>query len=276
MIKKLNIALITIFALMFGLKTVIDFAKERKNAAVPAKPIEIEGSKIPINVYYDDWTPFTCRDYLSGHLGCILDEIRVIFPYANFIEMDKEGESDPWTIHKLETDPLAVMVTSGDVDADFARFPMAPTPTAYYEIRLLTLRSNPWRYTGPESLTKLRIATESSYLDNSMMIDLQKRGILKVYPSERLLNLQVVKEGEADAVAQGFSSDRQSLGEETMLYFDEECRVSDVIGKVELHLRTSKLSTEASNAIIHDYEEGMKRIEASGARRRIFEYYFNR
>ena len=276
MIKKINIALVTVFALMFGLKTVIDFAKERRNTVAPAKPIEVEGSQIPINVYYDDWAPFTCRDYLSGHLGCILDEIRVIFPKANFIEMDEEGESDPWTIKKLETDPLAVMVTSGDVDADFAAFPMAKTPTAYYEIRLLTLRSNPWRYTGPESLEKLRIATESSYLDNSLMLDLEKRGIVKVYPSERLLNLQIVKDGEADAVAQGFSTDRNALGEETMLYFDEECRVSDPIGKVELHLRTSKLSTEASNAIIHDYEEGMKRIEASGARRRAFEYYFNR
>lgn len=284
MIKKINIALAVAFAVLLALKGVKSLMPERGKAAASAAKTEVrKGGDAPaVNVYYSNWTYFAQEDRISNRNGVCLDTLKAIFPNAVFknLHMAKMAEY----VSILANDPAAVLCTFGD-HPDLKGFPMAPTPIAYSKIVLYTLRSNPWRYTGPESLEKLKIATTRDFLDFAFIRDLYERlgedsARLKVYPTStteaELEN--AVESGEADAfVATGvkmhnaLSADAAQQRSSTSRL--KRFRFSSEIASDHVYLHTSSVDPEMSKRIIDAYEAGMKRIEANGERRRLFAYY---
>lgn len=282
MIKKINVALAIAFAVLIAVKVVKSLMPER-GASAASETVSVRADDTPaVNVYYANWTYFAQEDRISNRNGVCLDTIRAIFPKARFNHLHPGELRDFVAI--VQKDPSAVICTFGE-HPDLKGMPAAPTPLAYSSIVLYTLRSNPWSYTGPESLEKIRIATSREYLDFGVLRDLSDgsggdSSRLKVYPAsttEAELE-KVVESGEADAfVATGInlhnalSADAAQQRSSTSRL--KRFRFSSVIGRSDILLHTSPLDPELSKRIIDTYEAGIRRIDASGERRRIFEYY---
>ena len=284
MIKKFNIALAIAFAVLIAFKAVKSIMPERGgNAAVAAKTAGGREDETPaINVYYDNWTYFAQEDRISNRNGICLDTLRAIFPKAQFHRVN--GENIFSYAKKLQEDPSGVLCTFG-THPDLKDFAVAPTPIASSKIVLYTLRSNPWRYTGPKSLENIKIATARDFLDSKLLRDLYERygedsPRLKVLPvSVTAAELEkTVESGAADAfVATGvklnnaLSADaaqqRSSTSRLKRFRFSGEVSRSDVLFIV------SSLDPDLSKRIVDAYETGLRRIDKSGQRRRIFEYY---
>ena len=284
MIKKFNVALAVAFAVLILFKVVKTLMPERGgNAAVAAK-VETakEDETQAINVYYDNWSYYAQEDRISNRNGICLDTLRAIFPKAKFCRVNCEDVSSFGA--KLREDPSGVLCTFGN-HPDLKDFPAAPTPIGQSKIVLYTLRSNPWRYTGPESLEKVKIAAARDFLDFKALRDLYERfgedsARLKVLPvSASAADFEkVVESGAADAfVATGvklnnaLSADAAQQRSSTSRL--KRFRFSGEIASDDILLRVSSTDPDLSKKIIDAYEAGMKRISASGERRRIFEYY---
>ena len=284
MIKKFNIALAIAFAVLIAFKAVKTLMPERAKAdPAAAQSAASSADESPaINVYYDNWTYYAQEDRISNRNGICLDILRAIFPKVRFCRVS--GEDISVFAEKLREDPSGVLCTFGN-HPDLKDFKAAPTPLAQSKIVLYTLRSNPWRYAGPESLEKIKIATVRDFLDFKLLRELYERGgadsqRLKVLPaSASAADLEkTVESGEADAfVATGvkmnnaLSADaaqqRSSTSRLTRFRYSGEVAHDNVL------LLVSPLDPALSKRIVDAYEAGMKRIEANGQRRRIFEYY---
>lgn len=285
MIKKINIALAIAFAVLIAVKAAKSLMPERVKAASVADDSAADDAApaVPaVNVYYSNWTYFAQEDHISNRNGVCLDTIKAIFPDATFKCLHTANMSQ--FVSVLTNDSAAVLCTFGE-HPDLKEFSAAPTPIAYSTIVLYTLRTNPWNYTGPESLEKVKIATTRDFLDFKILRDLYERHgedspRLKVFPaSVSAAELEkAVEAGEADAfVATGvklnnaLSADaaqqRSSTSRLKRFRFSGEVARSDVLFVV------SSLDPDLSKRIIDAYETGMRRIDKSGQRRRIFEYY---
>lgn len=280
MIKKLNIVLAVVFVLLFGLKGLkeIKVARERNAAAAPA-PVRVErpGAAFAPNVYYEHWSYFAAEDPISNRNGILLDTIRAIFPKARF-KMLPGGAED--FARKLREEPNAIVVGFGDHPA-FAGCRAAATPMAWGKIILMTLRSNPWRYEGEESLDRVRIVTNPVYLDYAVLRERHEKlgddsPLLRVAPpgTTQMEMAAMVEAGEADAFVAGGDSGNKGVAVDTMsMRLLQRFRKSDEIGRGDALLYVSTLDPEFEKGVLDAYEKGMRRIEASGERRRIFEYY---
>lgn len=285
MIKKINIALAIAFAVLIAVKAAKSLMPERVKAASVAADSAAKDSAPAapaVNVYYSNWTYFAQEDQISNRNGVCLDTIKAIFPDATFKCLHTANMSQ--FVSVLTNDSAAVLCTFGE-HPDLKEFSAAPTPIAYSTIVLYTLRTNPWNYKGPESLEKVKIATTRDFLDFKLLRDLYERygedsPRLKVFPaSVSAAELEkAVEAGEADAfVATGvklnnaLSADaaqqRSSTSRLKRFRFSGEVARSDVLFVV------SSLDPDLSKRIIDAYETGMRRIDKSGQRRRIFEYY---
>ena len=284
MIKKFNIALAIAFAVLIAFKAVKALMPERGgSAAVAAKAAAAaEVESLAINVYYDNWTYFAQEDRISNRNGICLDTLRAIFPKARFHRVNVEDVSS--FAEKLREDPSGVLCTFGN-HPDLKDFPAAPTPIGQSKIVLYTLRSNPWRYTGPESLEKVKIAAARDFLDFKVLRDLYERfgedsPRLKVLPANTAAAEfeKIVETGEADAfVATGvklnnaLSADAAQQRSSTSRL--KRFRFSAEIARDDVLLRVSSADPDISKRIVDAYEKGIRRIDANGQRRRIFEYY---
>lgn len=280
MIKKINIALAIAFALLFALKGLkeIKTARERNPAAgAAAAAAQPAGSKLAPNVYYGHWSYFAAKDPISNRNGILLDTLRAIFPDARFTELHGGPEA---FAEKLRTDPHAVVAGFGRHPA-FDGCRVAATPMAYGTLILMTLRSNPWRYEGEESLDKLRIVSDPVYLDYGVLRKrLERLGegspLFRVASPgmSKMEQAAMVEAGEADAFVASGDIGNKGVAIDTMsIRILQHFRKSAEIGRDDTLLYVSALDGDYARDVLDAYEEGMRRIERSGERRRIFEYY---
>lgn len=282
MIKKLNIVLAILFAAMLGLKGLKEIKASRERdaaaatAAAPAGAERAETTLAP-NVYHVRWAYFAAEDPMSNRNGVLLDTIRAIFPNATFKVVKGEVED---IARKLREDPHGVVVGFGP-HPEFAGFRSAPTPMAYSKVILMTLRSNPWRYEGKKSLDKLRILVDSDFLDYPVIRErFDKLGgdspKFRVVPLDMsaLEQAALVEAGEADAFVASGDAGVNGVAVDTMsMRILQHFRKSDEIGRGDALLYVSTLDEKFAQDVLDAYEAGMRRIESSGERARIFDYY---
>lgn len=280
MIKKINIFLAVVFALLFGLKGLKEIrnAREREAAAeAVSSEEERAGSELAPNVYYVHWAYFAAEDPISNRNGVLLDTIRAIFPKARFMAFD--GSPGDFAA-KLREDPRAVVAGFG-VHPAFEGCRAAATPMGYGTCILMTLRSNPWRYEGEESLDQLRIVTHPAYLDYSALRKRHERlgddsPLFRVVPPEtsKMEQAAMVESGEADAFVASGDAGNKGVAIDTMsIRILQHFRKSAEISRDDILLYVSTLDEQFARDVLDAYEEGMRRIDASGERSRIFEYY---
>ena len=282
MIKKINIIMVVALVALLGLKGLKEAKAARSRRIASAANVPSETRQIPAipppHVYYDYWMYFSSEDPISNRNGILLDTIRAIFPGATF-SLLRGGPVQ--SVQKLREDPHAVVVGYGHHPA-LEGCRAAQTPLGYGKFILMTLRSNPWRYTGPDSLDKLRIVMLSDCLDYKELRERHERlgpdsPLLRVFP-ETLSPMELaamVEEGKADAFVTG--GDHGNGGgvalEATSVRILQRFRKSPEIGRGDILLYVSSLDKGYSDRVIEAYEAGIRRIDASGERRRIFDYY---
>ena len=278
MIKKLNILLAVVFAAMLAMKGAksLKAARLRRADAGADVVAEVDAvSRLAPNFYYGFFVFYTLENPISNSNGVLLDMARAIFPDAKFIKLD--DDEMPSFIEKLSNDERAVVLGYGDHPA-FKDALRAPTPMAKCPIVLMTQRSNPWRYTGLDSLTGISIVAEDGYLDYKIvrdLIEMTKRGEanLRIVPQAKLR--EMVFNGEVDAfiTADVPGHDAVMSGDIASMRFMHGFRKSKNIAYSDYLFFVSSKNPEFARRLIDDYEAGMRRIEASGQLRRIREYY---
>lgn len=280
MIKKINIVLAILFVALFGLKGLkeIKADRERKTAAnpAPAKAAKAQTELAP-TVYYVHWTYFAAEDPISNRNGVLLDTLRAIFPKARFVLFDGSAED---FAAKLREDPHALVAGFGAHPA-LAGCRAAKTPMAYGTCILMTLRTNPWRYEGEKSLDKLRIVLNPEYLDYKVLRDRHEKlgddsPLFRVLPSDvsKTEQAAMVEAGEADAFVVSGDAGNKGVAIDTMsIRILQRFRKSAEIGRDDVLLYVSTLDEKFAQDVLDAYEAGLRRIEANGERRRIFEYY---
>ena len=280
MIKKVNIILAAALVVVLGLKGLkeIKVARERR-ASTPEASVQVGGAEslLAPNVYYPHWAYFSVADPLSNRNGVLLDTVHAIFPNARCIML--RGDPEMFA-KKLREDPRAVVVGFG-VHPAFKDCLAAETPMAYGKVILMTLRSNPWRYEGESSLDKVRIVMNSTFLDYKVLRERHERlgsdsPLLRVFPSSTSQTelAAMVEAGKADAFVVGGEKGGEGVVADTMsVSILQHFRKSGEICRGNALLYVSKLDEGFSKDVLEAYEAGMRRIDASGERRRIFEYY---
>jgi len=273
MIKKINIALVVVFILMMLLKMLSSGRKEAESTLLET-PVEIASedvSQLAPRVYFSWWPPFCKIDPISKHNGFILDQMRAIFPNAEFVEVPDTCSLED-VLQQFRQDPRGVVCTMGDSIA-LNEFSKAPTSFAWFVLRVLTPRSSPWKYTGPDSLKRLRLCGESALMDSHLVQQLIKdRGIKFVFMKFSEV-MPAFERGEIDGVLEAGSSDWADSAYDMSSFEYEKIRYSPPLEKVQLVFRASNCDTNFAAEVIRDYEAGFKRIKESGIRRRICEYY---
>ena len=280
MIRKVNIILAVAFAAVLGLKGIKEIKAARNNrASAPDAPALAGGeeSLLAPHVYYVHWTYFAVEDPLSNRNGILLDTIRAIFPKAKYTLL--RGEPSEF-VKKLREDPHAVVVGFGG-HPDFNGCRAAATPMAFSKVILMTLRSNPWRYEGDASLDKVRIVMNSTFLDYKVLRERHERlgsdsPMLRVFPpsTSQAELAAMVESGKADAFAVGGDRGREGFAVDTMsVRILQHFRKSAEIGRGDVLFYVSTLDEGFAKSVLDAYESGMRRIDASGERRRIFDYY---
>ena len=282
MIKKINIIMVVAFVALLGLKGLKEAkaARSRRGTTTANVPVETRQAPEvpPPHVYYVHWMYFASEDPISNRNGILLDTVRAIFPGATFSQLRGGPEQ---SVQKLREDPHAVVVGYGRHPA-FEGCRAAQTPLGYGKFILMTLRSNPWRYTGPDSLDKLRIVMLSECLDYKELRERHERlgpdsPLLRVFPQTMtpMELAAMVEEGRADAFVTGGDHGNASgiALEATSVRILQRFRKSPEIGRGNVLLYVSSVDKDYSDRLIAAYEAGIRRIDASGERRRIFDYY---
>lgn len=283
MIRKINITLAVAFVVLFAVKGLKSLSSSRPAARAEAvgETSAVGGaSSLAPRVYYFNWTNFAVENKLANRSGVLLDTMRTIFPKATFVHL--RGDVTAFA-KALRDDPCAVVVGYGHHPALEGVGVVSEIPLAYSRLALMTMRSNPWRYKGPKSLAGLRIVTDDDFLDFPLVQRLLKEwdagksdGVpaIKVVPDSRSREelAKIVEKGEAD----GFfaTCDRaERLPEQMSATILQRFRMSDEIDRGGVLVRVSNLDQEFAKALIAEYEAGMRKIDANGVRRRIFDYY---
>ena len=281
MIKKVNILLAVLFAVMLALKGLKSLSQ---SGGAPAAPQEAEEersgdvSELAPHVYYAYWAGYTLVNPISNRNGVLLDMVRAVFPNAVF-KFVNGNVSD--VVEKLREDSRAVVVGFGAHEA-LAEFPVAPTPLMQCPLVLMTLRTNPWYYDGFSSLTNLKIVANDAFRDYSVMRTLKEltdRGEakLRVVTNElaKVELAELVMKGEADAMVIADLQNVEGAHKDglTAMRFIQNFRKSSVVASEGTLLYVSGLDADFAKRVIDDFESGIRRIDASGELRRICEYY---
>ena len=281
MIKKINTLLVVAFAAMLALKGVK--ALKSNNAAKPQTREAVSSekqnvSRLSPHICYGYWAGYSVENPISNRNGVLLDTMRAIFPNATF----RNVHGDVKEFAKiLREDPKAVVVGFGE-HPDLQDIQRAPTPLMQCPLVLMTLRTNPWHYKGPSSLDSLRIVANEAFLDYKVIRDLREshandtnslRLVSTSVPKVELA--EMVERGECDAfVMAGRKNEHGELMDGfTSMHLIRDFRKSDEIGSDGTFLYVSALDADLAKRTIDEYEAGLRRIDANGERRRIFEYY---
>ena len=274
MIKKINIALVSVFAMILlasALRGVLS-GEKRKNPEARVESRSAASNAPKVNVYYVRWAKYAMKNKITCRNGVLLDIMRAIFPGAGAQHIVGEAKK---FVEKMAEDPSAVVVGFGD-HPDFAGCRRAPTPLAMAPLVVRTLRSNPWRYEGQESLDKLRLIVRSSLLDYSVIRERLKNGSDKTLVVESGMTIgemmDLIESGKADgfvATGESGTGEMEMTAAQILLRF----RTSEPISNDPVYLYVSSADPAFADAVIDAYEKGMRRIAASGELDRIFEYY---
>lgn len=269
MIKKLNIALVLVFGLMMLGKLL------RQDSTANSLPEELfqnsavaeERSELSPRVYYV-WSPPFCKiDPLSKHNGFVLDQLRAIFPRAEFVEC---GDLDQQTVGRLRTDPRAVACLLAD-SVLLTEFPQAVGSPAWIDLHVLTPRAKPWKYRGPESLKGLRLSATKTLVSSRIVQKLAKeRGFVLTIMTD---NYEPNEKNGLDGHLEAVSSDWSFASVNTYSFDYENYRRSPPIGRLTMGFFANNIDTNFAAAVIRDFDAGFKRLRESGERQRICEYY---
>ena len=281
MIKKVNFLLIATFAAMLALKgvKVLKSNNEAKSQARKATSSERQNvSKLSPHICYGYWAGYSVENPISNRNGVLLDTMRAIFPNATFRNV--HGNVNEFA-KILREDPKAVVVGFGE-HPELQGIQRAPTALMQCPLVLMTLRTNPWHYKGPSSLDSLRIIANEAFLDYKVIRDLRERHANDTN-SLRLVSVSVskvelaemVEKGEGDAFVMAKSKDDNGLLRDgfASMHLVRNFRSSDEIGSDGTFLYVSGLDADLAKRTIDEFEAGLRRIDANGERRRIFEYY---
>ena len=281
MIKKVNVLLVVAFAAMLALKGMKalksnNAARRQARKDVPSERQNV--SQLAPYICYGYWSGYSVENPISNRNGVLLDTMRAIFPNATF--RNTHGNVKEFA-KILRENPNAVVVGFGE-HPDLQGIPKAPTPLMHCPLVLMTLRTNPWHYKDPSSLDSLRIVATEALLDYKIIRDLYARHgngtkFLRIVPSSvtKIELAEMVEKGECDAfVMAGRKNEQGGLKDSfTSMHLIRDFRKSDEIGRDGTFLFVSGVDADLSKRMIDAYETGIRRIDASGERRRIFEYY---
>ncbi len=280
MIRKINILLAVVFAVMFAIKSLKSLKDSRavRSAPPPAVAQADAASTLSPNVYYIYWAGYSQLNPITNRNGVLLDIVRAVFPNATLM---RECETVDEVVERLRSDDRAVLVGLGAHDA-LKEFPVAPTPLMYTPLVLLTLRTNPWRYTDYSSLTNLKIIADCAYLDCAVLRQLQadtaKGGaFLRTFPSTvtKVQLAEMVLRGEADGFAMSYLPNSEGTMKDGMnaVRIIQNFRKSPPISSDGTLFYVSGKDPAFAEACIADFEKGIRRIDKTGELRRIYEYY---
>ena len=281
MIKKVNFLLITVFAAMLALKGVKVFKsnKETKSQVIKTTSSERQNvSQLSPHICYGYWAGYSVENPISNRNGVLLDTMRAIFPNATFRNV--HGNVKEFA-KILREDPQAVVVGFGE-HPDLQSIKRAPTALMQCPLVVMTLRTNPWHYKGPSSLDSLRIVANEAFLDYKVIRDLRERhandtNFLRLVSASvsKVELAEMVEKGDCDAFVMAKSKDDNGLLMDgfASMHLVRNFRSSDEIGSDGTFLYVSGLDADLAKRTIDEYETGLRRIDANGERRRIFEYY---
>lgn len=273
MIKKINIFLLVVFAALFALKFVreaADSSAKAPVASVSAGPVE---RGLDVTVYSDVIPPYTAPDVIARHNGLFIDLLASIFPRLKISYPDEESRTN-WWHRALTTDPRAVALAS-PVDPLFADYPKTRSPLGSMELHLLTPRKSPRRYRPGDSFRGWRLAIDVTGGADAFVNRLVDGGVLTrldTLPKESTFEDFLRANAYDGLLVPLFVTDVIRF-EDLSTGLSEDFRRSDVVTRVPCHLAVSKLDPAFVERFLREFEEGLRRIEASGERRRILEYY---
>lgn len=274
MIKKVNIALVIVGVVLFGIKllTMISIP-QRSNTVAPVAEESNAVSDLTPTVYYFRLPGYAAEDRITHRNGYFNDLLRAIFPRANLVEVMSD---DDLPTEKFLSDPRAVAVYESSYASNIVGCASSQSPLGSCELCLWSLRKSEWVYDGTtNALAGVRVGVRRD-LNSAQVVSLLKaRGLdkskLKVY-AENADIVEVLRKGEADVFLGLFVSHHQFFEIESSKVLTS-CRNTPPIGRIGMHLLSSGADPEFTAALFREYEVGLKRIEASGERRRIAEYY---
>ena len=281
MIKKINVVLAVAFAVLLafkGLKSLRDSRAKEPAARQESVAERPEVSQLAPRVYYGYWAGYTLENPISNRNGVLLDIVRAVFPNATYHQI--KGDVGEF-VKVLRDDAHAVVVGFGEHPA-LKEFPRAATPLMHCPLVLMTLRTNPWRYKDASSLDGLRIVATEALLDYKVLRDLRDgegkvSAKLRLMPStvSKVELAELVVKGEADAFVMGDlknaeGADRDGL---TSVRILQNFRRSRPIANDGTLFYASGKDAAFAKQLIDAFENGIRRIEENGMRRRIFEYY---
>lgn len=275
MIKKLNFALVIVFAALVGVKMMSTSGGNPKPraAAAAASAQQDEISALEPNVYLVHFPGYAEENRISNRNGYFADLVKAIFPRAKFTWFVSSDEMSAANVLK---DPSAVLLFERNLNDSLSQCKVSESPLGWSRLCLMSSRKSGWVYDGTtNALKNVRVGCVES-MNSPQFVDLLKaKGLasenLKIYPD----NADFVTELEGkkiDAYLSIFSGRRQfTMSWEAWTL--ASCRSSDPLSKIYIHLLSTNLDAAFTEALLRDYEAGLKRIEASGERRRIAEYY---
>ena len=283
MIRKINIALAVAFVILFafkGLKSLSSSRADARSRDDGEASASDNASTLAPRVYYFNWTSFSVRNKLADRNGILLGSMQVIFPKATFVHL-RGGVQD--FAKALRDDPAAVVVGYGRHPALDGVGAVSELPIAYSRLAVMTPRSNPWRYKGPESLAGLRIVSNDDFLDFPLvqrLLKAQESGSTNGIPSIKVVSdirsreelAKIVEAGEADAFF-ATCDNAMSMPELVSSTILQRFRMSDEIDRGHILFYVSNRDPEFAKAILAEYEEGLRRMDSNGVRRRMFAYY---
>ena len=283
MIRKINITLAVAFVILFAFKGLKSLSSSRADARARddgESSATGNASTLAPRIYYFNWTSFSVRNKLADRNGVLIGSMQVIFPNATFVHL-RGGVKEFAKV--LREDPAAVVVGYGHHPALEDVGVVSELPIAYSRLAVMTQRSNPWRYKGLESLAGLRIVANDDFLDFPLLQRLlkeQEAGNTNGIPTVSVVSTirsreelaKIVEAGEADAFFA--TCDNAMLMPElissTIL---QRFRMSEEIDRGAVLFHVSNRDPEFAKTILREYEEGLRRMESNGVRRRLFDYY---
>ena len=218
--------------------------------------------------------PYMFVDEISGRRGLFLEQLLSIFPKAR-LQTRASVVSVDWALEQLKTNSRAALMywcfQDPDAPTNFmrcARLPLGEVP-----IVLLTLRKQ--QAVEPEDLAahpEYKIGIFEELLGAAFARPFLEAGRVKVYRGDFDLVEKALLEGEVVAFASMY---QREVDKETYDpgYEMEKFRVSQPFAFEKFGLIVSTLDPAFADALIRDYEAGMHRLERTGERRRIYDYY---
>lgn len=277
MIKVVNIVMLVVLAVMFVAGAI---SKMNSAASAPAgspervAQVEEPRSELVPDLCVQHLPPHMFVDEISGRRGLFLEQLLSIFPKAR-VRPSESLVSDDWNFEQLKTNPRAAVVFWSFQDPDAptnfmrkARLPMGEVPVV-----LMTLRKQ--RAVEPEDFAahpEWKIGIFKEMCGTAFAQSFLKAGRGKVYRGDLDLAEKALSEGEVAAFA--VEAEWRTCDNVYVVgYETERFRLSKTFAVEKIGLVVSALDPAFADALIRDYEAGLRRLERSGERRRIYDYY---